>query len=281
MASLELKQIAIVKKPTTVKDTSFHGPDFFTFVKKIWNGNIMLQLSAGSKLSFLGTFVIHPSGIITEIIPSQIIREENNKIIGTIVENNVLKVINEKTTTSITSIDNGDLQLKTFSTNGFQSVKNQSVTTTIQRFKQSADKNELVDSKSEYSSRFVLSKHKPNGEIISQQIFDGKYAPSIIPDYSEDADNGYSVQLKDGLIYLFKLVDSNNHGNSTGASIKITSSNPNSFIGKIESPNTTSVRVQSSENIIDWVDIKEITNPNGKEILIPFAKEKEFIRIID
>jgi hypothetical protein len=279
VASFELKQIAIVTKPPNLNDTAFHGENLRASAKKIWNGNIMLQLLFGG-MGSSGTFVIHPSGITTEIIPSQITREENSKIIGTIVENNVLKVINEKTTISITSVDTGDLQLQTFSTNGFQSAKNQSISTTIQRFKQSADKIELIDSKYEYSSRFVVSKHKPNGGVISEQVFDGKYASSIIPDFPDD-DKGYSVQLKNGLIYIFKLIDSNNHGNFNGSLIKITGFNPHSFIGKIESPNATSVRVQSSENIIDWMDIDKIANPDGKEIVIPFSKGREFIRIVE
>lgn len=280
IAAAELMQIAVVKKPANLTETVFHGGNIRVNARKIWNGNILFQLLFGG-MGSSGTFVIHPSGISIEIIPSQSIREEKSEIVGTIIENNILKVITEKSTISTTSEDSGELQLKTFSTNGYQSVKNQSITTDIQRFKQSADKLELIDTKTLYSSKFILSSHKVNGELVSQQTFEGKYAPSTIPDFPEDTDNGYSLQLKDGLIYIFKLVNTTNQGNSSGLSIKITSSKSDSIVGRIESPNLNDVRVQSSVNIIDWIDIQKIKNPNGKEIVIPFSKEKEFIRIIE
>lgn len=280
IAAAELLQIAVIKTPPNLNETLFHGSNIRVTARKIWNGNMLFQILFGG-MGSKGTFVIHPSGITTEIIPSQVTGEQKSQIIGTIIENNILKVIKETTSISITSEDSGELQLKTFSTNGYQSVKKQSITTDIQRFKQSADKLELIETKTLYSSKFVLSRHKVNGDVVSQQTFEGKYADSTIPDFPDDAENGYSLQLKDGLIYVFKLVNTNNQGNSGGLSIKITGSKPDSIVGKIESPNLSDVRVQSSVNIIDWIDIQKIPNPNGKEIVIPFSKEKEFIRIIE
>jgi hypothetical protein len=277
---VELKQIAIINKPANISEREFNNAYFKFVSKKIWNGNIIINCYFSSSYSKYA-FIIHPSGITAEIIPEKITGEETTELIGTLVENNVLKVITERRSIRIISTDTGDLQLKTLNPTGYQSVKNQSISTTITKFKQSADKLEPIDEKQFESSRFLLSNHKLNGEIISQKIFDGKYSPSIIPDFPEPDDNGYSLQIKDGFIYVFKMLDLNNQGNSSGLSIKITGSKSSSIIGTIQSSNSKDVRVQSSENIIDWIDIEKITNPNGKEIVIPFSKNKEFIRIIE
>ena len=277
---VELKQVAVLRKPSSLSDINFNHSNFKLVSKTIWNGNLIIEFHYGG-MGAQYAFVIHPSGVTTEITPSQTINEETNKIIGTIIENNILKVINEKTTVMITSVDSGDLQLKTLTTNGYQSVKNQSITTVTQTFKQSADKIELIETKQVYSSKFIISNHKSNGDVISKETIEGKYSPSTIPDFPFEENNGYSLQLLNGFIYVFKIVNITNQGNSSGLSLKITGSKSDSIIGTIQSSTSKDVRVQSSQNISDWMDIEKITNPNGKEIVIPFSKEKEFIRIIE
>jgi Na+-translocating ferredoxin:NAD+ oxidoreductase RnfE subunit len=277
---VELKQIAVLRKPSSLSDINFHHSLLKLVSKKIWNGNLIIEFHYGG-MGAQYAFVIHPSGVTTEIIPSQTINEETTKIIGTIIENNILKVINEKITVIITSVDSGDLQLKTLSTNGYQSVKNQSVTTVTQTLKQSADKIELIDTKQVYSSRFIISNHKSNGDVISKETIEGKYSPSTIPDFPMEENNGYSLQILDGLIYVFKIVNIANQGHSSGLSLKITASKSDSIVGTIQSSTSKDVRVQSSQNISDWMDIGKIVNPNGKEIIIPFSKDKEFIRIVE
>lgn len=277
---VELKQIAVLQKPSYFTESDFNNPNCKLVSKQIWNGNIIINFYLSSSYIRYAV-VIHPSGVTTEIIPSQTINEETTKIIGTIIENNILKVINEKTTVILTSVDSGDIQLKTLSTNGYQSVKNQSVTTVTQTFKQSADKIEIIDTKQVYSSRFIISSHKSNGDVISKETIEGKYSPSTIPDFNFPDSDGYSMQLLNGFIYVFKIVNITNQGNSSGLSLKITGSKSDSIIGTIQSSTSKDVRVQSSQNISDWMDIEKITNPNGKKIVIPFSKEKEFIRIIE
>jgi hypothetical protein len=277
---VELKQIAVIQKPSYFTEFEFNNPTCKLVSKQIWNGIIIINFYFASSYSRYAV-VIHPSGVTTEIIPSQTINEETTKIIGTIIENNILKVINEKTTVIKTSVDSGDLQLKTLSTNGYQSVKNQSVTTVTQTSKQSADQIEIIDTKHVYSSRFIISNHKSNGDVISKETIEGKYSPSTIPDFEFPEINGYSLQIRNGFIYVFKIVNISNQGNSSGLSLKITGSKSDSIVGTIQSSNSKNVRVQSSQNILDWIDIEKITNPNGKEIIIPFSKEKEFIRIIE
>lgn len=273
---VELKQVAVLRKPSSLSDINFNHSNFKLVSKTIWNGNLIIEFHYGG-MGAQYAFVIHPSGVTTEITPSQTINEETNKIIGTIIENNILKVINEKTTVMITSVDSGDLQLKTLTTNGYQSVKNQSITTVTQTFKQSADKIELIETKQVYSSKFIISNHKSNGDVISKETIEGKYSPSTIPDFPSEENNGYSLQLLNGFIYVFKIVNITNQGNSSGLSLKITGSKSDSIIGTIQSSTSKDVRVQSSQNISDWMDIEKITNPNGKKIVIPFSKEKEFI----
>ena len=193
------------------------------------------------------SYVIHPSGLTVEVISEEIIIERDEKI-ENIFEDNKFKTIEDKIYNEITSVDSGYLQLKTLSTNGYQSVKNQSVKTIINRTI-SYDGGNFFKQIEKYSSRFIISYYKVDGNLISQETFEGKYAPPIVPDFSEPSDNGYAIKTNDGMLYVYRVENLSNPVNSTGLSISINKSQQNSIIGTIQSSSSKDVRVQSSQNI--------------------------------
>jgi hypothetical protein len=209
-----------------------------------------------------------------------LINKIKTNIVGTLVENGVLKILQDEIRESHSFSNDGWLVYKTFSKNGFVSLINEAIQTTTYRYKVSFNENQIVNGSSNYSYRYHLIKYNSSGKAFSTNSFDGKYVPSS--NWSGYHESPFvSIDVKDGFFYVSTIkIDSNDVSLNT-TTLKINRIDSNGINASIESNSLNPIKIQTSENIQDWKDLNIILNPSIKEFIIPISKQQDFIRAIE
>jgi hypothetical protein len=238
-------------------------------------GNINSQLN----------FIMDKNGFsIFPKIPEEIIELEKNltNIIGTIVENNVLKVIqSESKINHYYKLDRSVL-FKTFSTNGYVMVINDSSTIVSNVVKISANSNEILSQSRKLNYQHLILDFNNQNIITKKTIFNGSFVfQGNFNQYNPKSKYNVSAEIKDGYIYVYYITSTTSPYFLNSTKLSINTVGANSVSGTIETQTTNSISIQSSDNISDWKTIQTIQNPSGKQFVVPVNKPKEFIRAIE
>jgi hypothetical protein len=209
-------------------------------------------------------------------------RTSSTNILGTIVENGVLKVIQSEKQEFIGETNDGLAIFNTFSTNGYISVVNQQISVAEQKFKISANSKDLIDSIGTSVNKVKITKYDSSGKILRTSSFDGK-----LPEISDESDGGPDincqifVNIEDGYICFYRIDFNEAMVSNNSINLKISSSKNNSINVGFLTESTNQFKIQSSTNLIDWNTFKMIQNEPSLEIVVPANKPKEFIRAIE
>jgi hypothetical protein len=209
-------------------------------------------------------------------------RSSSTNILGTIVENGVLKVIQSEKQEFIGETNDGLAIFNTFSTNGYISVVNQQLSVAEQKFKISATSKDLIDSIGTSFHKVKITKYDSSGKILRTSSFDGK-----LPEISDESDGGPDVNqqifvnVEDGYICFYRIDFNEAMVANNSIKLKILSSENNSINIGFLTESTNQLNIQSSTNLIDWNTFKTIQNEPSLELVIPANKPKEFIRAIE
>jgi len=238
-------------------------------------GNINSQLN----------FIMDKNGFsIFPKIPEEIIESEKNltNIIGTVVENNVLKVIqSESKINHYYKLDRSVL-FKTFSTNGYVMVINDSSTVVSNVVKISANSNEILSQSRKLNYKHLILDFNNQNIITKKTILNGSFVfQGNFNQYSPKSKYNVSAEIKDGYIYVYYITSTTSPYFLNSTKLSINAVGANSISGTIETQTTNSISIQSSENISDWKTIQTIKNPSGKQFVVPANQPKEFIRAIE
>ena len=206
----------------------------------------------------------------------------STNILGTIVENGVLKVIQSEKHEFIEETNDGLAIFNTFSTNGYMSVVNQQLTVGEQKFKISATSKDLIDYIGTQFNKVKITKYDSSGKILRTLSFDGE-----LPQISDESDGGPDVNyqifanIEDGYICFYKIDFNEVMVSNNSIKLKILSSKNNSINVGFLTESTNQLNIQSSTNLIDWSTFKTIKNEQSLQIAVPENKPKEFIRAIE
>ena len=206
----------------------------------------------------------------------------STNILGTIVENGVLKVIQSEKQEFIVETNDGLAIFNTFSTNGYISVVNQQISVSEQKFKISANSKDLIDSIGTSVNKVKITKYDSSGKILRTSSFDGK-----LPQISDESDGGPDVNyqifvsIENGYMYIYRINFEEAMVSNNSIKLKVLSSKNNSINLGLITESTNQLNIQSSTNLIDWNTFKTIQNEPSLEIVVPANKPKEFIRAIE
>jgi hypothetical protein len=206
----------------------------------------------------------------------------STNILGTIVENGILKVIQIEKQEFIGETNDGLAIFNTFSTNGYLSVVNQRISLSEQKFKISATSKDLIDSVGTSFNKVKITKYDSSGKILRTSSFDGK-----LPEISDESDGGPDVNfqifvnIEDGYICFYRIDFNEAMISNNSIRFNVKSSKGNSITAQLLSESQKILRIQSSTNLIDWNTFKTIKNEPSLEIVVPANKPKEFIRAIE
>jgi hypothetical protein len=206
----------------------------------------------------------------------------STNILGTIVENGILKVIQIEKQEFIGETNDGLAIFNTFSTNGYLSVVNQRISLSEQKFKISATSKDLIDSVGTSFNKVKITKYDSSGKILRTSSFDGK-----LPEISDESDGGPDinfqifVNIEDGYICLYRIDFNEAMISNNATRFNVKSSKGNTITAQLLSESQKILRIQSSTNLIDWNTFKTIQNEPSLELVIPANKPKEFIRAIE
>ena len=99
--------------------------------------------------------------------------------------------------------------------------------------------------------------------------------------YNQNSKTFIQSEVKDGYIYLYKLIDNDILNILSPNRITLGSSQNGSLTATVNNPEQSLLNIQSSTNLIDWNTFKTIQNEPSLEIVVPANKPKEFIRAIE
>jgi len=286
IASIQISTLGYdLKLVGKFKNTSVYNDETF-----IIQTSIIKQIDEDGKMDVVLlpygiNFIMDKNGYyIIPKIPNEIIEEPNyqTNIIGTILENSVLKVIQSETRTEHRYTLDTSVLFKTFSTNGYSMVINELVSVHSNVFKLSANSNDLISQSSKNYSKFLILDFNNESKITKKSVFNGNY---VIQDnysqYNSKSKYNVSTELKDGYIYVYYITSTTSPYFLNSTKLSINAVGANSISGTIETQTTNSINIQSSDNISDWKTIQTIQNPSGKQFVVPANKPQEFIRAIE
>ena len=206
----------------------------------------------------------------------------STNILGTIVENGVLKVIQSEKQEFIGETNDGLAIFNTFSTNGYISVVNQQLSVSEQKFKISATSKDLIDSIGTSVNKVKITKYDSSGKVLRTSSFDGKLAQiSDESDGGPDVNYQIFVNIEDDHICFYRIDFNEAMVSNNSINLKISSSKNNSINVGFLTESTNKLSIQSSTNLIDWNTFKTIKNEPSLEVVIPANKKQEFIRAIE
>jgi len=206
----------------------------------------------------------------------------STNILGTIVENGVLKVIQSEKQEFIGETNDGLAIFNTFSTNGYISVVNQQLSVAEQKFKISATSKDLIDSIGTSVNKVKITKYDSSGKVLRTSSFDGELAQiSDESDGGPDVNYQIFVNIEDDYICFYRIDFNEAMTSNNSIKLKISSSKNNSINVGFLTESTNQLNIQSSTNLIDWNTFKTIQNEPSLEIVVPANKPKEFIRAIE
>ena len=206
----------------------------------------------------------------------------STNILGTIVENGVLKVIQSEKQEFIGETNDGLAIFNTFSTNGYISVVNQQLSVSEQKFKISATSKDLIDSIGTSVNKVKITKYDSSGKVLRTSSFDGKLAQiSDESDGGPDVNYQIFVNIEDDHICFYRIDFNEAMVSNNSINLKISSSKNNSINVGFLTESTNKLSIQSSTNLIDWNTFKTIQNEPSLEVVIPENKKQEFIRAIE
>jgi hypothetical protein len=203
-----------------------------------------------------------------------------NKI-STKIENGVLYIIQNEGLINDQINDDWNIRLRTFSTNGFSSIKNIKRREDLIDYKISANGKQEISRSSSSKNLFIVSDHNRNGEILRSQTFTGQYLRGGEQGNTIRSKYSISTEVKDGYIYFYYITSPNSKYFINASNLSIKSINGNNLVASIETQSTNNLSIQSSQNAADWKTIQTISNPSGKQITIPANKAVEFIRAVE
>jgi hypothetical protein len=201
--------------------------------------------------------------------------------ISTKVEGGVLYLIQNETHYDDYILDDWNIRLRTFSTNGYSTIKQITRQEDVVLNKISANDKQELSRSSSSKKLFTVSDHNRSGEILRSQTFSGRFLGS--GDMANVIRSKYSIsyEVKDGYIYIYYITSPNSKYFINASNLSIKSINGNNVVASIETQSTNDLSIQSSQNAADWKTIQTIANPSGKQITIPANKAVEFIRAIE
>ena len=206
----------------------------------------------------------------------------STNILGTIVENGVLKVIQSEKQEFIGETNDGLAIFNTFSTNGYISVVNQQLSVAEQKFKISATSKDLIDSIGTSVNKVKITKYDSSGKVLRTSSFDGKLAQiSDESDGGPDVNYQIFVNIEDDHICFYRIDFNEAMVSNNSINLKISSSKNNSINVGFLTESKNKLNIQSSTNLIDWNTFKTIQNEPSLEVVIPANKKQEFIRAIE
>ena len=231
------------------------------------------------------SFIMDKNGYyIIPKIPDEIIEPVSytTNIIGTVVENNVLKVIQSETRITHNYNLDRSVLFKTFSTNGYIMVVNDSSTVVSNVVKLSANSNEILSQSQKSNNKYIILDFNNQNQITKKSFFNGSFIfQGNFNQYNPKSKYNVSTDIKDGYIYVYYITSTTSPYFLNSTKLSINADGANSVSGTIETQTTNQISIQSSENINDWKTIQTIQNPSGKQFVIPANKPKEFIRAIE
>jgi hypothetical protein len=231
------------------------------------------------------SFIMDKNGYhIIPTIPTEIIEPDSytTNIIGTILENNILKVIQSETRIRHNYKIDRSVLFKTFSTNGYVMVINDSSTVLSKNVKLSANSNEVLSQSQKPNNKYIILDFNNKNQITKKTIFNGSFVfQGNFNQYNPKSKYNVSAEIKDGYIYVYYITSTTSPYFLNSTKLSINTVGANSISGTIETQTTNSISIQSSDNISDWKTIQTIQNPSGKQFVVPANKPQEFIRAIE
>lgn len=198
-----------------------------------------------------------------------------------IIENGILYTAQNETHYQDAINDDWNIRLRTFSTNGYSTVKSIKRQESLVIKKISANQTQEVWQSSIRKNLFTISDHKPNGETLRSQTFNGQYLRGGEQGNTIRSKYSISTEVKDGYIYFYYITSPNSQYFINASNLSINSISGNNLLASIQTQSTNSLTIQSSQNTLEWRSIGTIANPSGKQISIPINKQNEFIRAIE
>lgn len=231
------------------------------------------------------SFIIDRSGssVIPEI-PKEIIEDESHStnLIGTVVENGVLKAVQSETTISHSYTLDRSVIFKTFSTNGYSLIINDRIRLSSNVFKISATSKDQISWDEKIKNKFFIIDYNNQNQIVNKTSFNGQYmTQGHYHQYNPKSKYNIATDVKDGYLYVYYITSTSSPYFLTSTKLTINAIDAISVSGTIETQSTNTISIQSSENIVDWRTIKTIQNPSGKNFIIPATNPTEFIRAIE
>jgi len=258
----------IVNGRTGIRSTLFHGRAHITFN----TGGVSLIVDKDGGFVFARGNIDGESGTTTNLI-------------STTIENGILKVIQEEVSSRQYFHDDGAVAFLTLSPDGYTSIKNIRLDIDKKVFKVSSNSKELINQFYQTDYKYTIEKFDRGGKIFKKTTYDGEYSvtgnfgqyPSLYP----TSDFFVSTNIRDDIIDVYFIYPSLNQGNGNQISLSLNNISNTNITGTIETSKTNSIKLQSSEDIKNWIDVQTIINPAGKSFSIPLTKPKEFIRAIE
>lgn len=211
--------------------------------------------------------------------------ETKTNLISTTIENGILKIIQEEIFTGQYFHDDGAVAFSTLSSDGYTSIKNIRLDTVKIVYKISANSKEAVSNDYQTSHKYCIERFDKSGQLLNRNIYDGKYLvtgnfgqyPSLYP----TSDFFVSTNIRNDIIDVYFIYPTTTQGNANQINLNLKNFSNTNIAGIIETSKTNTIKIQSSEDIKNWVDVQTIINPSGKAFSIPVNKPKEFIRAIE
>jgi len=277
----DLKLIGKIKFPLGISE-DYQGSDGF----------YINQIDDDGKMDVVFQMVPPPISFIMDrngyhiipTIPTEIIEPDSytTNIIGAVIENNILKVIQSETQIRHNYKLDRSVLFKTFSTNGYVMVINDSSTVVSNVVKISAVSNEVLSQSRKLNYKHLILDFNNKNQITKKTVFNGSFVfQGNFNQYNPKSKYNVSTEIKDGYIYVYYITSTTSPYFLNSTKLSINTVGANSISGTIETQTTNSISIQSSDNISDWKTIQTIQNPSGKQFVVPANKPKEFIRAIE
>jgi len=211
--------------------------------------------------------------------------ETKTNLLSTIIENGILKIIQEEIFTGQYFHDDGAVAFHTLSPDGYTSIRSVRLETQKRVFKISANSKEAVSNDYQTSYKYYIENFDRSGKLLTRNIYDGKYLvtgnsgqyPSLYP----TPDFFVSTNIRNDIIDVYFIYPSSVQGNGNQINLNLKNISSTNIVGIIETSKTNTIKIQSSEDIKNWIDVQTVINPSGKTFTIPANKPKEFIRAIE
>jgi hypothetical protein len=202
-------------------------------------------------------------------------------LISTTIENGILKVIQEEISSRQYFQDDGAVAFLTLSPDGYTSIKNIRQDIDKKVFKVSSNLKELVNQFYQTDYKYSIEKFDRGGKMLTKTTYDGEYSVAGNTGQYPTSDFFVSTNIRDDIIDVYFIYPSSNQGNSNKISLSINKISNTTISGTIATSKTNSIKLQSSDDIKNWMDVETVVNPSGKSFSIPLTKPKEFIRAIE